>query len=177
MNEVYRYAAALNFVILAVVLIFLLEPYITNLPTTLFALAVLVCSLTLGMGPALASALLSVTLAGYFFMEPVYSFHVDNPSDLMQLAFLLIMAVSVSSLAESRHRLERTMEFILLLRGLEPELGICEGCSRIQGLRGQWLNLADIARRSGVPLVRKSCPECKTHDASVARPSYDNPLN
>jgi hypothetical protein len=163
MNEIYRYAAALNFILLACALTFFLQPYITQTPTVFFALAVLVCSLTLGMGPALASALLGITIAGYFFMEPVHSFHVNSASDLMRLAFMLIMAITVSSVVEAKQRLERTL---LLLRGLEPQLGICEICSRVEGFHGEWLTLADVVKKSGIPLVAKSCPECHSRDAA-----------
>jgi hypothetical protein len=147
-------------------LTFFLQPYISHAPTGFFALAVLVCSLRLGMGPALASALLSVILAGYFFMEPLYSFHVDSASNLMQLVFLLVIAITVSSVSESKHRLERILETILVLRGFEPRLAICNACSRIQGFKGEWLSLADIVKRSGVPLVMKSCPKCQFIDGA-----------
>jgi two-component system sensor histidine kinase KdpD len=175
MKELYRYAAALNFVIIACVLTFILKPYILHASTGFFALAVLLCSLTLGMGPALASAILSVALVGYFFMEPLHSFHVSSGSDLMRLAFLLIMAITVSSVSESKHRLERVMESIFVLRGIESQMGICRDCSRIQGFRGDWLSLVDVVKRTGIPLVAKTCPDCESKDKQrMAIPQFSS---
>ena len=160
MNEVYRYAAALNLILLACALTFFLQPYIVQTPTVFFALAVLVCSLTLGMGPALSSAVLSMTIAGFFFIQPAYSFHMNSRPDLMRLGFMLIMALTVSSVAESKQRLERVLESLVVLRGVQPNLGFCESCSRIEGTKGEWLSLTDLVKKSGIPLMAKTCPNC-----------------
>lgn len=158
MKEFYRYAIAIALVLLACAVTFVLRPWIAHTPTGFFGLAVLGCSLTLG--PALAAALLSVSLNGYLFMEPLYSFRVDSGSDLLRLAFLLVMAITVSSVCESRNQLERVMEAILLFRGIEPQIRMCEHCHHIQRLNGEWMSLPDVVKTSGALVVDATCPAC-----------------
>lgn len=70
-----------------------------------FVLPVIVAALSFGWGPALISAMLSVAVFDFLFVEPRLSFRVASPTDLWALALLLIVAAIASTVAaQSRGR-------------------------------------------------------------------------
>jgi K+-sensing histidine kinase KdpD len=70
-----------------------------------FVLPVIVAALSFGWGPALISAMLSVAVDDFFFVDPRMSFRVASPSDLWALALLLVVAAIASTVgAQSRGR-------------------------------------------------------------------------
>lgn len=70
-----------------------------------FMLPVMVSALSFGWGPALVSAMLSVAVFDFLFVEPRLSFRVDSPSDLWALALLLVVAAIASTVgSQSRGR-------------------------------------------------------------------------
>ena len=162
MSKSSGYLNALGFVSLASVLTFWFKPYITQMPTGFFTLAVLLCALTQGPGPSFLAALLSVAVDSYLFMEPVYSFRVNSTSDLLRLLVLLVLAVTVSSLKESKKRLEKVLESVLLFRGMEPRVSMCSICHNVHGLNGQWHSLEQVVQDSGAPVSDTVCPHCSS---------------
>lgn len=71
----------------------------------IFVLPVIVAALSFGWGPALISAMLSVAIDDFFFIEPRFTFRVASPSDVWALALLLVVAAIASTVgAQSRGR-------------------------------------------------------------------------
>jgi K+-sensing histidine kinase KdpD len=71
----------------------------------IFVLPVIVAALSFGWGPALVSAMLSVAIDDFFFIEPRFTFRVASPSDVWALALLLVVAAIASTVgAQSRGR-------------------------------------------------------------------------
>jgi K+-sensing histidine kinase KdpD len=71
----------------------------------IFVLPVIVAALSFGWGPALVSAMLSVAVDDFFFIEPRFTFRVASPSDVWALALLLLVAAIASTVgAQSRGR-------------------------------------------------------------------------
>ncbi len=70
-----------------------------------FVLPVIVAALGFGWGPALISAMLSVAVFDFLFVEPRLSFRVASPTDLWALGLLLVVAAIASTVgAQSRGR-------------------------------------------------------------------------
>lgn len=70
-----------------------------------FVVPVIVSAMAFGWGPSLASALLSVAVFDFFFVQPLYTFRVADPTDLWALGLLLVVAAIASTVAaESRRR-------------------------------------------------------------------------
>jgi K+-sensing histidine kinase KdpD len=70
-----------------------------------FVLPVIVAALSFGWGPALISAMLSVAVVDFLFVEPRLSFRVASPTDLWSLGLLLVVAAIASTVgAQSRGR-------------------------------------------------------------------------
>jgi len=71
----------------------------------IFVLPVIVAALSFGWGPALISAMLSVAVDDFFFVEPRFTFRVASPSDVWALVLLLLVAAIASTVgAQSRGR-------------------------------------------------------------------------
>ena len=71
----------------------------------IFLLAVLFSAARFGMGPALFSSLLSFLAYNFFFIEPLHTFSVTEPHELLSLFVLLVAAILTSAIA-SRMRNE-----------------------------------------------------------------------
>ncbi|MDB5461290.1 MAG: hypothetical protein JWO72_3031, partial [Caulobacteraceae bacterium] len=70
-----------------------------------FVLPVIVAALNFGWGPALLSAVLSVGVVDFLFVEPRMSFRVASPTDLWSLGLLLVVAAIASTVgSQSRGR-------------------------------------------------------------------------
>jgi K+-sensing histidine kinase KdpD len=70
-----------------------------------FVVPVIVAALNFGWGPAMVSAMLSVAVFDFLFVEPRMSFRVDSPTDLWALGLLLVVAAIASAVgAQSRRR-------------------------------------------------------------------------
>jgi two-component system, OmpR family, sensor histidine kinase KdpD len=73
-----------------------------------FLAAVLFSAIRYGLGPSLFASLLSTLLYNVLFLEPRYSLTIDDPSNVVALVFLLIVAVLTSNLtARLKHAAAR----------------------------------------------------------------------
>jgi two-component system sensor histidine kinase KdpD len=70
----------------------------------LFLLTVVGVGATLGRGPALAAAFLSVALFDFFFVPPRFSFTVEDPQYLMTFAVMLVVASIIGHLTADLKR-------------------------------------------------------------------------
>lgn len=68
---------------------------------------VLGCANRFGMGPACLAATASVLCWDFFFLKPLYSFHVASARDSLMLLVFLIVTVLTGRLAERVHRKTR----------------------------------------------------------------------
>jgi two-component system sensor histidine kinase KdpD len=82
----------------AAALIAVADRALLGLPTAvpLFMLTVVVVAVVGGLRPALLAAVASGLLLNYFLTAPLYSFHIAEPGNAINLAVMLIVAVMVA---------------------------------------------------------------------------------
>jgi two-component system sensor histidine kinase KdpD len=81
-----------------------------------FLTAVLFSAVTWGLGPSILVSILSLLVYDFFFVDPIHTFTVTNPQDILALITFLIVAVLTSNLAArvrnqaeaAKHREART---------------------------------------------------------------------
>ncbi|MEA3026383.1 MAG: two-component system, OmpR family, sensor histidine kinase KdpD [Alphaproteobacteria bacterium] len=105
-----------------------------------FLLAVLLTAVTFGIWPAIYASILSFAAFNFFFIEPLYTFTIAEPYELLALMTFLIVAVVTSALAgrvrqqaqvsASRMRaMRRLYEFTRRLSGLAALDAVAEGAA------------------------------------------------
>jgi two-component system sensor histidine kinase KdpD len=72
--------------------------------------AVLAAAAWWGLGPALLAALTSALSYDFFFTEPLRTFRIDQPADIVDVVILFIVAVVTSQLASAIRRQARLAE-------------------------------------------------------------------
>jgi len=77
-------------------------------------MAVVFTALRFGMWPSVTASVLSVALYDFFFLPPLYSFSLADPSDALTLICFLVVALTVSSLAAQTQR--QTLHLIERIR-------------------------------------------------------------
>jgi two-component system sensor histidine kinase KdpD len=115
---------------------------LTPLPnlSVIFLLAVLLIAVRFGIWPAIYASLLSFLTFNFFFIEPLYSFTIAEPYELVALVTFLIVAVVASALAgrareqarTSANRMRATRrlyEFTRRLSGLAALDAVAEGAA------------------------------------------------
>jgi two-component system sensor histidine kinase KdpD len=101
-------------------------------PALVFLTAILFAAVFYGLGPSILSALASLLVYDFFFVDPLYTFTVTKPQDLLSLAVFLIVAVITSNLMSriraqaetARRREERTEALYAFSRQLAAAAGI-----------------------------------------------------
>lgn len=63
--------------------------------------AVLAAGILWGFGPAVLAAVTSALSYNYFFTEPLYTFRIDSPVDIVDVIILFVVAVVTSQLASA----------------------------------------------------------------------------
>jgi two-component system, OmpR family, sensor histidine kinase KdpD len=99
-----------------------------------FLMAVLFSAISWGLGPSIFASLLSLIVYNFFFVEPVFTFTVANPQDILALVIFLITAVLTSNLAArvrnqaeaAKHREARTAALYALSRQIAGAAGLDE---------------------------------------------------
>jgi len=105
-----------------------------------FLLAVLFTGVSTGIWPAIYASILSFLMYNFFFIEPIYTFTVAKPYELLALVIFLVVAVITSALAgrvreqakisAGRVRaMRRLYEFTRRLSGLASLDGLAEGAA------------------------------------------------
>ena len=64
-----------------------------------FLMAVLFAAVSFGMWPAIYASILSFLVYNFFFIEPLYTFQIAEPHELLALIIFLIVAIVTSALA------------------------------------------------------------------------------
>ena len=105
-----------------------------------FLMAVLLTALSFGIWPAIYASVLSFLVYNFFFIEPIYTFTVAEPYELLALVIFLVVAVISSALAgrvreqakisAGRMRaMRRLYEFTRRLSGLASLDAVAEGAA------------------------------------------------
>jgi two-component system sensor histidine kinase KdpD len=117
-----------------------------------FLLAVLGCSATFGLWSAVAASFLSFLAYNFFFIQPVHTFTVAEPQEVLSLLVFLIVAVLTGSLAgrvhdqaaAARHRAEN----IAALYDFSRKLA---GAARLDDVL--WVSATHLHRTQGGPIA------------------------
>ena len=106
----------------------------------LFLVAVLLIALNFGIWPAIYASALSFAVYNFFFIEPLYTFTIAEPYELLALVIFLVVAIITSTLAgrvrtqanisAGRMRaMRRLYEFTRRLSGLASFDAVAEGAA------------------------------------------------
>ena len=122
-------------------------------PFVLFYPVITLIALLGGFGPALFATVLSAGTAAYFFMEPLNSFLVEKPRDLVGLLLFTAMGIVISAIGDQfRRRAQRLQEFEKAVEGLEEMIVVVDRDYRYlianrAFLNYQGMNSADVIGR------------------------------
>jgi two-component system sensor histidine kinase KdpD len=116
--------------------------WLTPIPnlSIVFLIAVLLTAVSFGIWPAIYASVLSFLAYNFFFIEPLYTFTIAEPYELLALVIFLVVAVITSALAgrvreqakvaASRMRaMRRLYEFTRRLSGLASLDAVAEGAA------------------------------------------------
>lgn len=128
-----QYWAALIGVLIAAIVCFATRPFFDLADRVMIhLLAVLVVAARLPRGPSLLAAVASVASLDFFFVEPFYTFAVNDVQHLVTFAVMLVVAILVSSqtvrireqAATARQREHRAAALYAMSRDLGGETGL-----------------------------------------------------
>ena len=104
------YLASMAMVAIAVGVSYLIDRLVAvqNL-SLVFLTAVLFSALRYGLWPSIMASLLSVAAYNFFFLPPLYTFTIAEPSNVVALIFFLIAALVVSNLTAQKQRQTQNM--------------------------------------------------------------------
>ncbi len=105
-----------------------------------FSMAVLFSAVSFGMRPAIYASVLSFLCYNFFFIEPLYTFEIAQPHELLALIIFLIVAIVTSALAgrvrdqaraanERARTMRRLYEFTWKLSGLAGADATADGAA------------------------------------------------
>jgi K+-sensing histidine kinase KdpD len=124
-SPVIRYLASIAMTAVATVVAVGVDSKIAipNL-SLVFVVPVIIAGISLGLGPALCSAVLGALAFNFFLTEPRYSLAVDDAANIWAIGLLLVIGLIVSGVAFTSSR--RAAEAGLLRR----QTGVLQGYSR-----------------------------------------------
>lgn len=93
-----KWLLSLSVFLLCALISYFLHPVVPRSSGCVFVLAVLFTSVITGTAAGVATAVLSVLVASFFFMDPIGSFKVYSSADALQLFVLVVTAVVVGVL-------------------------------------------------------------------------------
>ena len=140
-----------------------------------FLLAVVLAALRFSRGPVLTMATLSALCWNYFFIPPIFTFHISKPEDWIMFGMFFIVALSMGSLTSrlrmrevaERRRLRQTDALLRVTQSAalaaEPVKGLAEALRTINELLNA--NTALVVREQD-----RSLPKA-AHKASSFQPS------
>jgi two-component system sensor histidine kinase KdpD len=105
-----------------------------------FLMAVLFTAVSFGVWPAIYASVISFAAYNFFFIEPIYTFTVAEPYELLALVIFLVVAVVTSAIAgrgreqarisaDRARAMRRLYEFTRRLSGLATLDGVAEGAA------------------------------------------------
>lgn len=106
-NQRLQFTVAIGAVLLVALLCFISTPLIGYKVVALILLTVVsLLAMTLSMWPVIAAAAISAFVWNFFFIPPLFTFHIDNAEDILMFLLYFIIAL-VSTVLQSRIRTER----------------------------------------------------------------------
>ncbi len=109
-----RYFVAIVATAVAFITRFLLKSALGDVaPFLMFTLSVVVAAWDGGLGPGLLATALSTVLGSYFFIEPLYSFHIKSGAERIEGALFFGIGISISILSQARLSLLAKRERLL----------------------------------------------------------------
>lgn len=107
----FGYVVAAAAVILVSGLIGVLERsvHVANI-SMLYLIAVLATAIAFGRGPAILASLAGFLTFNWFFVQPMYTFHVAEPAEWLALLLFLVTAIITGHLAAAQRRRARDAE-------------------------------------------------------------------
>src|SRR6266536_1373841 len=89
-------------------------------PFILFYPTIMLVALLAGLGPSLLATVVSAMFAAYLFLEPLNSWAVRSPRDVVGLVLFGVIGIAISGLGDAfRRRTKRLQEFEKAVEGLE----------------------------------------------------------
>jgi|HubBroStandDraft_1064217.scaffolds.fasta_scaffold00009_86 two-component system sensor histidine kinase KdpD len=115
-------------------------------------MAVVFTALRFGLWPSVTASVLSVAVYDFFFLPPVYSFRLADPSDALTLVCFLAVALTVSSLTaqtqrQTAHLIERIRTISALYAFSRKAVGIGSLDDLLQ------MTVAQLAEAAGAGIV------------------------
>lgn len=105
-----NYSVSILCVGIALVLTFLLQPFLDRSIFLIFFAAIAVSTWYGGIKPGLLATVLSVITVRYFFIDPQFSFSVENPDSIIKLGLFTLVTMFISwlnsELRTSKQKLE-----------------------------------------------------------------------
>jgi two-component system, OmpR family, sensor histidine kinase KdpD len=140
-----RYFFAILVMVCCTIVSRIFQPFFSLSSVTLvFVFGVVLVAAQWGRGPSILASLYSVAALDYFFCPPLYSFDISSSADLLTLAVMLVVAVSISTLttrvkrqAEVAEDKERRTE---TLYQLTKQLSIAQGRTAIEDVSAAHLS-------------------------------------
>jgi len=94
-RDLLRYGAAVGLVLLAIAGAHLADQALTGANLAMvFLLCVLLAAVGAGLGPALVAALLAALSYNFFFLEPLHTFRIGRPGDVLTFAVFFAVALA-----------------------------------------------------------------------------------
>jgi PAS domain S-box-containing protein len=110
-SQLLRYGVAIGAVLLALLLMLLLNRWISmqGSPFLIFFAAVMVSAWYGGLGPGILATLLSALAANHFFLPTSHSFNSSSPAEVLRLGLFVLISLMVSSLSATRRQLVKEL--------------------------------------------------------------------
>lgn len=97
-----------------------------------YIVAVLLVAINYGLGPGVLASVLAFVAYNFFFVQPLHTFSVANPQDLIRLLFFLAVSIVTSSVAarsraraeEARHRAQAQEALYSLSQAISTEVAV-----------------------------------------------------
>ncbi len=117
-RQYWPYGVAIGSTAIALLLTLWLKPFLSQLVSPLFYIAVIVSAWYGGFRPGFVAVVLSTLAIDYFLIDPPYQlFLLDKTQDLLQLSFFLAVALAIALIVdnfqESKKKLERLSQQLL----------------------------------------------------------------
>ena len=106
---VARYGATAILVILSFALRQTFSDALREFPFLLFFPALILSAVLFNRGSGLVATVLSAILSAYFFLEPIGSFAIRNPSQLLGWCLFVVIGIAITLIIEAQHAAYRQL--------------------------------------------------------------------
>jgi len=104
-----QYKTSFLLVLVVALVAFLMQKVIGYIGTALLLLVVVsLLAITFEIMPVLLSAILSALVLNFFFIPPLYTFHIDNSEDILLFLMFIVIALINAVLTNKIRKAEKT---------------------------------------------------------------------